>query len=156
MTFKEAFRAARNAGKKTFTWNGKSYTTQTKEEADAIRNAPARPRARPNDTSPSSSPRPRANPRSTPKTASGGEARGRNSSPPPAQRSTEDPKGNTGRIISRPSGISQTAWNSLSSAEKAQAVSRVSSRRTPTRARTGGGETRGVLQQIRDRFGWNK
>jgi hypothetical protein len=32
-TFKEAFREARNAGKKTFTWQGKSYTTELKEEA---------------------------------------------------------------------------------------------------------------------------
>jgi hypothetical protein len=34
-TFKEAFREARNAGKKTFTWQGKSYTTELKEEAAA-------------------------------------------------------------------------------------------------------------------------
>jgi len=32
-TFKEAFREARNAGKKTFTWQGKRYTTELKEEA---------------------------------------------------------------------------------------------------------------------------
>jgi hypothetical protein len=32
-TFKEAFREARGAGKKTFTWQGKSYTTELKEEA---------------------------------------------------------------------------------------------------------------------------
>ena len=31
-TFKEAFAAARKAGKKTFTWNGKSYHTKTKGE----------------------------------------------------------------------------------------------------------------------------
>lgn len=31
-SFKEAFAANRKAGKKTFTWNGKSYTTETKEE----------------------------------------------------------------------------------------------------------------------------
>tara|TARA_R110002020_G_scaffold136431_3_gene304248 strand:- start:25681 stop:27711 length:2031 start_codon:yes stop_codon:yes gene_type:complete len=30
--FKEAFREARNAGKETFTWSGKSYHTRTKEE----------------------------------------------------------------------------------------------------------------------------
>jgi len=32
-TFGEAFKAARAAGKSIFTWNGKSYTTKTKEEA---------------------------------------------------------------------------------------------------------------------------
>jgi hypothetical protein len=34
-TFKEAFREARKAGKKTFTWQGKSYTTELKEEVAA-------------------------------------------------------------------------------------------------------------------------
>jgi hypothetical protein len=33
-TFKEAFRAARNAGKKTFMWEGKSYHTRTKEDME--------------------------------------------------------------------------------------------------------------------------
>ena len=33
MTFKEAFRSARNAGKKIFTYKGKKYTTQTRSEA---------------------------------------------------------------------------------------------------------------------------
>lgn len=32
-SFGKAFSAARKAGKKTFTFNGKSYTTKTKEEA---------------------------------------------------------------------------------------------------------------------------
>jgi hypothetical protein len=32
-TFKEAFREARGAGKKTFTWQGNKYTTELKEEA---------------------------------------------------------------------------------------------------------------------------
>jgi len=32
-TFKEAFRSARNAGKKTFEWQGEKYTTELKEEA---------------------------------------------------------------------------------------------------------------------------
>lgn len=31
-TFKEAFRDAKNAGKKTFEWQGKRYTTETQEE----------------------------------------------------------------------------------------------------------------------------
>lgn len=39
-TFKDAFRSARKAGKKTFTWQGKSYTTALKEKEDA----PKRPR----------------------------------------------------------------------------------------------------------------
>ena len=33
-TFKEAFAAARKAGRKTFTWNGKSYHTKTSEEVE--------------------------------------------------------------------------------------------------------------------------
>jgi len=33
MTFKEAFRSARNANKKIFTYKGKKYTTQTRSEA---------------------------------------------------------------------------------------------------------------------------
>ena len=48
-TFKEAFREARNAGQKTFTWNGKRYTTELKEEA-AKRTSPAK-------TAPSAGPR---------------------------------------------------------------------------------------------------
>lgn len=81
MTFKEAFRKARAAGKKTFTWNGKSYTTQTAEEAAAVKNAPSRPSTRPRARpSPSSSPRPRANPRSA--------------------RAAEDKKGDTGNVNS--------------------------------------------------------
>ena len=40
-TFKEAFREARKAGKKVFTWNGKPYTTELKEEA-AKRASPAK------------------------------------------------------------------------------------------------------------------
>jgi len=34
MTFGQAFRAARNAGKSTFMWRGDKYTTETKEEKD--------------------------------------------------------------------------------------------------------------------------
>lgn len=48
-TFKEAFREARNAGQKTFMWNGKRYTTELKEEA-AKRTSPAK-------TAPSAGPR---------------------------------------------------------------------------------------------------
>lgn len=50
--FGDAFKAARSAGKSTFTYNGKSYTTQTKEEAQKASSAPAssrRPRARPSE-----------------------------------------------------------------------------------------------------------
>lgn len=35
--FKDAFRAARAAGDKTFEWNGKKYTTQLKEEATSAK-----------------------------------------------------------------------------------------------------------------------
>ena len=44
-TFKEAFASARKAGKATFTWNGNSYNTKTKEEA-GMKTSP-RPKARP-------------------------------------------------------------------------------------------------------------
>lgn len=46
-SFSKAFAAARKAGKKTFSWNGKSYTTKTKEEA-----APPVPKDRPNRKKP--------------------------------------------------------------------------------------------------------
>lgn len=41
-TFGEAFKAARRAGKKEFTYKGKSYAAVTKEEADAKKKAPAK------------------------------------------------------------------------------------------------------------------
>ena len=43
-SFKEAFRAARSAGKKEFTWNGSRYNTKIKEETGADR---PRPRNKP-------------------------------------------------------------------------------------------------------------
>ena len=39
-TFKEAFAAARKAGKKTFRWNGKTYHTKTKEEVAREKGTP--------------------------------------------------------------------------------------------------------------------
>lgn len=61
-SFGEAFSAARKAGKKTFKWSGKLYTTKTKEEeaGGGSASASTRPKARP------SSPRPKARPDSTP------------------------------------------------------------------------------------------
>lgn len=59
MNFKEAFAAARKAGKKEFTWNGKSYHTKTKEEMGGA--GASRPKTRTNSnraTTPLSSPRP--------------------------------------------------------------------------------------------------
>lgn len=41
-SFNSAFASARSAGKKTFSWNGKLYTTQTKEEAER-KSPPANP-----------------------------------------------------------------------------------------------------------------
>ena len=44
--FKEAFAAARKSGKKTFTWNGKSYNTKTKDDVksatDDVKSATAK------------------------------------------------------------------------------------------------------------------
>lgn len=59
MTFKEAFAKARKekgAGK-TFTWNGKQYTTDYASDGKA----PVRPKARPT-AAPTDSPKPRAKP----------------------------------------------------------------------------------------------
>lgn len=53
-TFKEAFAAARKAGKTTFVWNGGSYNTKTKEETAGA----SRPKTRSGSTNPTSSPRP--------------------------------------------------------------------------------------------------
>lgn len=38
--FKSAFRAARNAGKKAFTWNGKSYNTKLADNSKASATPP--------------------------------------------------------------------------------------------------------------------
>jgi hypothetical protein len=47
--FGKAFRAARNAGDKTFTFNGKSYTTKLKEETES-----SKPAAKTEDSNPKS------------------------------------------------------------------------------------------------------
>jgi hypothetical protein len=36
LTFNEAFSNAKKSGKTTFTWNGKSYNTKTKDEASQV------------------------------------------------------------------------------------------------------------------------
>jgi hypothetical protein len=51
-SFKDAFASARKAGKKVFTWEGKSYNTKLKEEVGAVGPKPRpkaemRPKARP-------------------------------------------------------------------------------------------------------------
>lgn len=46
-SFKEAFAAARKAGKKTFTWNGKPYTTKLKEEVSSAPKTSKRPMPKP-------------------------------------------------------------------------------------------------------------
>ena len=47
MSFKSAFAAARKAGDKTFTWNGKSFTTQVKGEGAPKVSRPAPKVSRP-------------------------------------------------------------------------------------------------------------
>lgn len=42
MTFKQAFAAARKAGKGTFTWNGKKYTTELAKPAPKAGSTPSR------------------------------------------------------------------------------------------------------------------
>jgi hypothetical protein len=46
-SFKEAFRAARSAGKKEFTWNGSRYNTKIKEEVGTPGASRPRPRNKP-------------------------------------------------------------------------------------------------------------
>jgi len=84
-SFKEAFRAARNAGKATFTWNGKKYTTELAGESSSSEGT-TRPRRRPASApTPASSPRPKARPSRA--SSGNGEARGRNASPPARSKS---------------------------------------------------------------------
>ena len=77
MSFSKAFASARKekgAGK-TFTWKGKSYTTNYKEEEK--KSGPTRPRRRPAQTTPSSSPRPKPRPSMTSSTSKGPSSRPR-------------------------------------------------------------------------------
>jgi hypothetical protein len=59
-TFKQSFAAARKAGKREFTWNGKRYNTEMKETV--------RPKAR-GDTETGPKPRPKADMRPKPRSA---------------------------------------------------------------------------------------
>lgn len=61
-SFGDAFKSARAAGKKTFKFNGKLYTTQTKEEATKATST--RPTPKPNTTTARPTPRPSAAPAS--------------------------------------------------------------------------------------------
>lgn len=81
MSFGKAFNAARKklgAGK-VFTWKGKKYTTNTKEDEAKKKKAPVKPKPRPKSGAPKSSPRPK--PRPSPKKSnpnkSGTDSRGR-------------------------------------------------------------------------------
>lgn len=63
-SFNSAFAAARKAGKKEFTWNGKSYNTRTKDEDNAL--AAGGPKRRPSAEGPTKAPlTPRARPTAT-------------------------------------------------------------------------------------------
>ena len=59
-SFSDAFRAARKAGKQTFTWNGKSYNTKYKEEVENLKITPASaspgPKPKPSASSEATSP----------------------------------------------------------------------------------------------------
>ena len=63
-TFKAAFAAARKAGKKTFQWNGKPYTTELASEKSSAPASSKRPKTRSDSAASSSSPRPKARPTS--------------------------------------------------------------------------------------------
>jgi len=66
--FGAAFAAARKAGKKTFDWNGKKYTTKTKDDSKAPSTSsrpakrPAKPAAKTAAPKRSTTPRPKARP----------------------------------------------------------------------------------------------
>lgn len=105
--FGDAFKAARSAGKSTFTYNGKSYTTQTKEEAQKASSAPAssrRPRARPSEGASPSGPtsrrrrsnRPRSEASTTAAAPSRG-SRGRTQRTSPSNASAPASRGSRGR-----------------------------------------------------------
>lgn len=72
--FGKAFRAARSAGKKTFSWNGKSYTTKLKSETANPSNSPSSQAATsgPPDTKPNAA---QAAVDSAPKTSNGSNAK---------------------------------------------------------------------------------
>lgn len=86
MNFKTAFAAARKAGKKEFTWNGKSYNTKLKEEVGGAE----RPKARPTNLT---SPRPKARSDIKPSVSSDAPKQPK-AAPKPAQivRAKEEPK----------------------------------------------------------------
>lgn len=58
-SFKSAFASARKAGKKTFTWEGKSYTTELASDKSSAPSSSKRPAAKPS-SAPASSKRPKS------------------------------------------------------------------------------------------------
>jgi len=85
VSFGTAFANARKAGMKTFTWNGKKYTTQTKEEA-AKKKTVAAPKPRPKTKSDTKA-KPKTNSKTTKKTST-------KSSSPAKKPDAKDPRGN--------------------------------------------------------------
>lgn len=92
--FKTAFAAARKAGKKEFTFEGKNYNTELKETA--------RPKAR--GTSVSTGPRPKARPVSA---DAGKGPSGADMSTPPKKRTKGESAGRAHIGRNRPAGLSR-------------------------------------------------
>lgn len=73
-SFKEAFAAARKAGKSTFTWNGGSYNTKTKDETPGAKAPARRPAAPATSTRPNTRSKQEARPQTAATRASNGSA----------------------------------------------------------------------------------
>lgn len=169
-SFNSAFAAARKAGKATFTWQGKSYTTKLKEEV-----APKR-REEKSSAAPKSSPRPKT--RSSGSESSHASRMNLNTSgpsraaAPTGERlvtrragSTEDKKTNTGSArVSKPAVIPAKVWSEMTLIEKREFTMRRPSngsgpgtakpRATAKVAPTG--SVGFSLTRLREKMGWNK
>lgn len=132
-SFSEAFAAARRAGKKEFTWNGKRYHTRTKEEEAQRKSPPTPPRIGRDPTGPASGmepgrPRARTSP-PTPPRRPGPPTPPRRPAPPTPPR--------------RPTNVGDGAGS--------RAIEEGNERRNAgTRAR--GDQARSIAEQNRERF----
>lgn len=133
--FGDAFAAARKAGKKTFTFGGKLYTTKTKEET-ATKAGPTpsqRPKARPEAPAAAGSQRPKARPTSA------------NQSGSPDDRSSKPaPKANTERIAAAKTDVAARR-------AKSQAANRPT-KDDKTAPKPAAGKGRNVLKIVGDFF----
>ena len=129
MKFSEAFKKARKelgAGK-TFTWNGKSYSTNLKEEGSGKKSAGEKYRGNPTSTAPTSSSKPKA--RTSPVEAAASRAIDRASRVSGASRSTagktsgssSTPSSNSNAVSGASRSTSGKVWERMSRSERAAA-----------------------------------